>query len=335
VSLVDIRDLSVTLTRAAGEPVAALSDVSLTLEAGEVLGLVGESGAGKSMLGRAIAGLLPESAIPTGRLEVAGRDVLLMSGTELQQHRGKKVAICFQNPRSTLNPMRRVGAQVEDRLLVHGSGDRWTARTLFEAVGIREPERRLRAYPHELSGGMAQRVMIALALACAPSVMIADEPTTGLDVTLARGVLRLFRSIAEEQQTAIILISHDLPAIAEICDRVAVLYAGCMAEVGPTQTVITAPSHPYTAALLAAAPDVSGSATRTLSGSMPSLSEPPAACPFAPRCPVHRDVCFETRPALELLADGQASACLFAAEHRAEATDLIKALPASAPEPDV
>ena len=329
-SLVDIRDLSVTLTRAAGEPVAALNDVSLTLEAGEVLGLVGESGAGKSMLGRAIAGLLPESAIPTGQLEVAGRDVLLMSATELQQHRGKKVAICFQNPRSTLNPMRRVGAQVEDRLLVHGSGDRWTARTLFEAVGIREPERRLRAYPHELSGGMAQRVMIALALACAPSVMIADEPTTGLDVTLARGVLRLFRSIAEEQQTAIILISHDLPAIAEICDRVAVLYAGCMAEVGPTQTVITAPSHPYTAALLAAAPDVSGSATRTLSGSMPSLSEPPAACPFAPRCPVHRDVCFETRPALELLADGQASACLFAAEHRAEATDLIKALPASA-----
>jgi peptide/nickel transport system ATP-binding protein len=328
-SLMEARDLSVTLTRAVGDDVAALNDVSLTLEPGEVLGLVGESGAGKTMLGRAIAGLLPESAVTSGELIVAGRDVLQMSGAELQRHRGKRVAVCFQNPRTTLNPVRRVGAQVEDRLSIHDGGKRWTARALFEAVGIREPERRLRAYPHELSGGMAQRVMIALALACSPSVMIADEPTTGLDVTLARGVLRLFRSIAEEQETSIVLISHDLPAIAEICDRVAVLYAGCLAEIGPTDTVINSPSHPYTAALLAAAPDVSGNATRTLGGNMPSLSEPPVACPFAPRCPVRRETCFETRPELIVVADGQESACLFALEHKAKDTNLIQALPAS------
>jgi peptide/nickel transport system ATP-binding protein len=328
-SLLDVRDLSVTLTRASSESVAALTDVSLTLEPGEVLGLVGESGAGKTMLGRAIAGLLPESAAVSGDLLVANHDVLQMSAPELQQHRGKDVAICFQNPRTTLNPVRRVGAQVEDRLRVHNSRDRWSARALFEAVGIREPDRRLRAYPHELSGGMAQRVMIALALACSPSIIIADEPTTGLDVTLARGVLRLFRSIAEEQQTAIVLISHDLPAIAEICDRVAVLYAGCLAEVGPTQTVIHSPTHPYTAALLEAAPDVSGKATRTLRGNMPSLAEPPAACPFAPRCPLRREVCVETRPPLVSVARGHLSACLFAPEHKANGTNLTQALPAS------
>jgi peptide/nickel transport system ATP-binding protein len=328
-NILDVRNLSVTLTRASSEPVAALTDVSLRLEPGEVLGLVGESGAGKTMLGRAIAGLLPESARVSGQLLVADRDVTQMSAPELQQHRGKGVAICFQNPRTTLNPVRRVGDQVEDRLRVHGSNDRWSARALFEAVGIREPDRRLRAYPHELSGGMAQRVMIALALACSPKIMIADEPTTGLDVTLARGVLRLFRSIAEEQQTAIVLISHDLPAIAEICDRVAVLYAGCVAEVGPTRTVINAPTHPYTAALLEAAPDVSGKATRTLSGHMPSLSQPPTGCPFAPRCPLRRDVCVQSRPPLIGVGEDHLSACLFAPEHKAEGTDLTQTLPAS------
>jgi oligopeptide/dipeptide ABC transporter ATP-binding protein len=281
------------------------------------------------MLGRAIAGLLPESAIAQGELLVADRDVLQMSAAHLQEHRGKRVAICFQNPRTTLNPVRRVGDQVEDRLHIHDSRHRWSARALFEAVGIREPERRLRAFPHELSGGMAQRVMISLALACSPSVMIADEPTTGLDVTLARGVLRLFRSIAEEQQTAIVLISHDLPAIAEICDRVAVLYAGCLAEVGPTRTVINSPTHPYTAALLEAAPDVSGKATRTLSGIMPSLAQPPAACPFAPRCPLRQEACVETRPPLVGLTEGHLSACLFASQHKAEGTNLTQALPAS------
>ncbi|MFN8222001.1 MAG: ABC transporter ATP-binding protein [Gaiellales bacterium] len=327
--VLDVRGLGVMLQRSASEPVAALTDVSLTLRPGEVLGVVGESGAGKTMLGRAIAGLLPSTARVTGELLVSGGDVLRMTPDELQQHRGKGVAICFQNPRTALSPVRRVGAQVDDRLRIHGGHDRWTAKALFEAVGIREPERRLRAYPHELSGGMAQRVMVSLALACSPTIMIADEPTTGLDVTLARGVLQLFRTIAQEQRTAIVLISHDLPAIAEICDRVAVLYAGCLVEVGPTRTLIDTPTHPYTAALLAAAPDVSGAATRTLGGTMPSLASAPAACAFAPRCQLRRDRCEAERPALEGVGDDHLSACLFASQHRAERTNLTAALPAS------
>lgn len=326
--VLDIRNLSVTLA-GRGEPVAALNGVSLTLQRGEVLGLVGESGAGKTMLGRAIAGLLPAGAAVQGELLVRDRDVLQMSPTELQQHRGKEVAICFQNPRTTLNPVRRVGVQVEDRLQVHGGHQRWTARQLFSAVGIREPERRLRAYPHELSGGMAQRVMVSLALACSPSIMIADEPTTGLDVTITRSVLQLFRSIAEEEQTAIVLISHDLPAIADICDRVAVLYAGCVVEVGPTRTVIDSPTHPYTAALLEAAPDITARPMRTLSGAMPTLSAPPASCPFAPRCPVRRDVCFEVMPDMLDLGDAQFSACLFAPEHKEDPLKLEQSFPAT------
>jgi peptide/nickel transport system ATP-binding protein len=177
---------------------------------------------------------------------------------------------------------------------------------------------------------MAQRVMISLALACSPSIMIADEPTTGLDVTLARGVLQLFRSIAHEEQTAIVLISHDLPAIAEICDRVAVLYAGSIVELGPTRKVIDSPTHPYTAALLDAAPDVARRSTRTLSGNMPSLSEAPVTCPFAPRCPLRRDACLDARPPLVPVDEDQLSACLFAGEHRAEGTNLTQNLPASA-----
>ena len=313
-----------------GGAVAALNDVSLTLDRGEVVGLVGESGAGKTMLGRATAGLLPATAAARGELLVGDRDVLKMSPSELQSHRGKGVAVCFQNPRTTLNPVRRVGDQVEDRLRAHGGQDRWTAQRLFEAVGIREPARRLRAYPHELSGGMAQRVMISLALACSPSIMIADEPTTGLDVTITRGVLQLFRSIADEEQTAILLISHDLPAVAGICDRIAVLYAGCLVEVGLTRDIIETPTHPYTAALLEAAPEISGAPTRTLAGNMPTLSGPPTACPFAPRCPVSRDVCTQERPALLPVGDGQLSACLFAAEHKARPGAIAQHLPATA-----
>jgi peptide/nickel transport system ATP-binding protein len=328
-TVLDVRNLSVTLPSSPGGAVAALNDVSLTLERGEVVGLVGESGAGKTMLGRAIAGLLPTTAAAHGELFVGERNVLKMSTAELQRHRGREVALCFQNPRTTLNPVRRVGAQVEDRLRAHGGQARWTAQRLFEAVGIREPTRRLRAYPHELSGGMAQRVMISLALACSPSVMIADEPTTGLDVTLTRGVLQLFRSIADEQQTAILLISHDLPAVAGICDRIAVLYAGCLVEVGPTHDVIETPTHPYTAALLEAAPDLSAAPTRTLTGKMPTLSGPPTACPFAPRCPVSRDVCFEERPPLLAVGDDQLSACLFAAEHKTRPGVIAESLPAT------
>ena len=203
--------------------VAALNDVSLTVEAGEVLGLVGESGGGKSMVARVIAGLLPEGATLRGALDIDGRDVIECTEEQMALHRGGGAAICLQNPRSALSPTRRVGRQLVDRLV------RWqgmapdaawrAAGERFAEVGIREPERRLRAFPHELSGGMCQRVMIALALACRPRIVLADEPTTGLDPTLTKDILRLFREAAERDGCGVIIISHDIASIAGTCDR--------------------------------------------------------------------------------------------------------------------
>ena len=312
-SLLELSGLSVTVG-AGDRRIAAVSGVDLAVERGEVIGLVGESGAGKTMLARAVAGLLPPTANASGVARFDGRDVLTMGAEALRRHHGEGAALCFQNPRSALSPVRRVGDQVADRLRAHRRADGpeigWTPLSLFEAVGIRNPEARLASYPHELSGGMAQRVMIALALACSPAMLVADEPTTGLDVTLTRSILALLRTAASEWNRAVLIISHDLAAIAEVCDRIAVLYAGTLVEEGATGTLLAQPTHPYTAALLAAAPDVSGEPTRALGGAMPTLSSAPAACPFAPRCPLVRDICRQSVPRLVATAIGSRSACL-------------------------
>jgi peptide/nickel transport system ATP-binding protein len=313
-SLLEINGLEVVVGE--GErSVAAVAGVDLRLESGEVLGLVGESGAGKTMLGRAVAGLLPHGARTAGELGFDGRDVLCMTQSELHRHRGGGAALCFQHPRSALSPVRDAGDQVADRLAVHSrpGGEGWTPLSLFRAVDIRDPERRLHAYAHELSGGMVQRVMISLALACAPKLLVADEPTTGLDVTLTRSILTLLRRAAVEHGRAVLIISHDLAAIAEVCDRIAVMYAGTLVEEGPTSQLLKRPAHPYTIALLEAAPDVSGLPTHAISGSMPALAESPDCCPFAPRCTISREVCVASRPPLLEVAVGRRSACFFAA----------------------
>ena len=298
--------------------VAALNDVSLTVEAGEVLGLVGESGGGKSMLARVIAGLLPECASLSGALEVDGLDIIASTEEEMALHRGCGAAMCFQSPRSALSPTRRVGRQLVDRLV------RWQGMTpdaawraageRFAEVGIREPERRLRAWPHELSGGMCQRVMIALALACKPRILLADEPTTGLDPTLTRDILGLFRAAAEREGCGVIVISHDIASIAGICDRIAVLYAGTLVEEGVARAVVDAPLHPYTRALVAAVPELDGRLSIPLAGTMPRLDAPPAACPFADRCDLAEGRCRSRRPEFATVADGRAVRCFRAGE---------------------
>ncbi|WFE29118.1 ABC transporter ATP-binding protein [Solwaraspora sp. WMMD791] len=317
--LLAIENLSV-LIRRPGRQVAALSDVSLHVDRGEVVGLVGESGGGKSMVARSIVGLLPGGAQATGRVSFHGGDptgdptgdatggpggggpvdVLRLGPEQLRRHRGHGAAICFQNPRGALSPTRTVGQQLADRLVTHQGMTRQQAREtageLFAAVGIRSPQRRLAAYPHELSGGMAQRVMISLATGCAPGLLIADEPTTGLDVTLAREILRQFRHAADTDRRGVLLISHDLASIAEVCDRVVVLYAGTVVESGPAATVLRAPAHPYTRALLASVPDVDGRPVRATAGGMPLLTAPPRDCPFVARCAHATDRCAAQRP---------------------------------------
>ncbi|MEV8515275.1 ABC transporter ATP-binding protein [Dactylosporangium sp. NPDC051484] len=295
-SLLSIDNLSVVI----GGRVAALSDVSLAVDSGEVVGLVGESGGGKSMVGRAIVGMLPAGSVATGRVGFDGIDVLTMSAERLAHHRGHGAAMCFQNPRGALSPTRTAGRQLIDRLRTHqdmaGERARESALTLFEAVGIRSPRRRLGAYPHELSGGMAQRVMISLATGCAPRLLIADEPTTGLDVTLTAEILRQFRHAADTDGRGVLLVSHDINAIAAVCDRIVVLYAGTVAETGPARQVLTAPAHPYTRALLRSVPDLDGRPVVVTPGAMPLLREAPAACPFAPRCAHAQDDCRNSRP---------------------------------------
>ncbi|MFF5181903.1 dipeptide ABC transporter ATP-binding protein [Micromonospora sp. NPDC000316] len=305
--MLSIENLSV-LIRRPGRQVAALSGVSFTVRPGEVVGLVGESGGGKSMVARAIVGLLPGGSHATGRVLFDGSDVLRMDDTALAAHRGRGVAICFQNPRGALSPTRTIGKQLVDRLSTHqemsGGQAREAARELFEAVGIRSPQRRLDAYAHELSGGMAQRVMISLATGCAPDLLIADEPTTGLDVTLTREILRQFRHAADNDGRGVLLISHDLASIAEVCDRVVVLYAGTVVESGPAAQVLREPAHPYTRALLRSVPDVGGRPVVATPGAMPLLTEAPHNCPFVTRCAHADGTCSSRRPATKPLAGG-------------------------------
>ena len=293
--------------------VQALSDVALSVGHGEVVGLVGESGGGKTMIARSIIAALPRGARVSGTVRLEGREVLGLSGRELMEHRGGGAALCFQNPRRALAPIRTIGNQLADRLAVHrgldGAAARAEALRLLRDVGLRNPEQRYGAYPHELSGGMSQRVMIAAALACRPRLLLADEPTTGLDVTLTRDILELFRAVADEQDRGVLLVSHDIAAIAEFCDRLVVLYAGSVVEDGPTGEVLARPAHPYTRTLLDAVPELDGGPVVATGGSMPLLATVPTSCPFAPRCARAADDCRAERPLLTAAGDGRDVAC--------------------------
>jgi ABC-type dipeptide/oligopeptide/nickel transport system ATPase component len=256
--LLDVQDLTVVF-EGGRTPMTAVDHVSFQLAAGETLGLVGESGSGKSVTAFSILRLVqPPGRIVNGRVSFEGRDLLALSETEMRQVRGARIALIFQEPMTALNPVMRVGDQIAEALTVHGLANAREARAraieLLEAVRIADPARRVRDYPHQLSGGMRQRVMIAIALACRPPLIIADEPTTALDVTIQAQVLELLRELKERFHLALLLITHDFGVIAEMADRVAVMYQGRIVETGPVRQILRQPAHEYTRSLLAAVP---------------------------------------------------------------------------------
>ncbi|WP_163803729.1 dipeptide ABC transporter ATP-binding protein [Mycolicibacterium anyangense] len=307
VAVVD--DLHVTFRRS-GKDVHALRGVSLQIGAGEIIGLVGESGSGKSVLGFSMLGLLGTKAAVTGSVRVCGTDMITGEAKQLRKVRRLDLGAVFQDPMTSLNPTMRIGKQVEE---VAGSSDE--ALKLLTAVGIPEPERRMRAYPHELSGGLRQRVMIAIAVAGNPELIIADEPTTALDVTVQAQVLALLQRLRSEIGCSIVLITHDLGVAAQISDRIAVLYAGRIAEIGSTAQVLEAPAHPYTYGLLRSRLTLETSRDHRLTamaGQVPSPTAPLPGCAFVPRCVLARPDCSTTPPEPVEVGTGRVSACLIA-----------------------
>jgi peptide/nickel transport system ATP-binding protein len=310
-SLLDVQDLSVRFDTDDGA-VHAVDRLSFSLEAGEVLGVVGESGCGKSVSAMALLQLLPETAHVTGSATFDGRDLIGAPAARLREIRGREIAFVFQEPMTSLNPAFRIGNQISEVLRRHLGLNRAQARLraieLLDLVRIPAPERRVDEYPHQLSGGMRQRVMIAMALACDPKILIADEPTTALDVTIQAGILDLMRDIRGRLGTAIVLITHNLGVVADIADRVIVMYAGRKVEEALVGELYAHPQHPYTIGLLGAIPrpgaaDEQGR-LREIPGRVPSLAELPAACAFAPRCPRADDRTRSERPELrEIRAD--------------------------------
>jgi len=294
--------------------VSAVSDVSLSVSEGEIFGLVGESGCGKTTLAMALMGLLPATAHVAGSVRFQGLELLGLPPDELRKLRGDRISMIFQDPMTSLDPTFPVGEQVAETITAHRDVDDARAREraleLLGDVGIPEPERRFGDAPHRLSGGMRQRVVIATALANEPALVLADEPTTALDVTIQAQVLDLLRDLRTRLQTTIVLITHDLGVVAQICDRVGVMYAGQLVEVAPVSEIFRSPRHPYTQALLAALPtqqQVPGS-LRVIPGRVPNLADPPPGCRFSTRCPYVMDVC-ATVPPLAHETDEHLIAC--------------------------
>jgi peptide/nickel transport system ATP-binding protein len=314
--VLEVQGLTTTLGEGA-RAATILEDVTLEVAAGEVLGVVGESGSGKSMLALAVMGLLPPSIrVTAGAIRLLGDDLTGGSATAWRGRRGRDMAMVFQEPMSSLNPVMRIGAQIEEvlrrRLGMKGDAATRRAVDLLERVEMPSAKSRLATYPHELSGGMRQRVMIAMALAADPKLLIADEPTTALDVTIQAQILDLLRSIQRHTGMALMLITHDLGVIAEMADRVMVLYAGRIAETAPVATLFDAPAHPYSRALLASVPTVAARVERlvTIDGSVPAVGALPSGCRFAPRCPRRTDACDVAPPATHALSARHAVACL-------------------------
>ncbi|MDI3421638.1 ABC transporter ATP-binding protein [Streptomyces luteolus] len=307
-SVLKVTDLSVSF-RSGERTVHAVDGISYEVRPGEVLAVVGESGCGKSVTSMAAMGLLPPTATVTGSVQLGGRELVGASEKELARVRGKDLAMIFQEPMTSLNPVLTVGRQVGEVLRRHQGLSRRQATEraveLLDLVGIPAPRRRVGEYPHQLSGGMRQRVMIAIAVACDPSVLIADEPTTALDVTVQAGILDVLRSLRERLGTAIVLITHDLGVVADIADRVMVMYAGRVVEHGEVHELYAKPRHPYTNGLLGAVLKPGAEGKRRLPeipGLVPSLEAQPDACTFAPRCPRATEKCGTARPRLDRAA---------------------------------
>jgi peptide/nickel transport system ATP-binding protein len=310
----DVRDLIVEFPTRRGV-LRALDRVSFSIAAGEILGVVGESGAGKSLTGAAIVGLLtPPGRIAGGSVHLDGERIDTLPAERLRRIRGRRIGMIFQDPLTTLNPLLRIGRQLTETMRTHLDLSEAEARAKaigwLERVGIPDPSRRIASWPHEFSGGQRQRVVIALALCAEPELVIADEPTTALDVSVQAQIITLLKTLTRENGTSVMLVTHDMGVIAETADRVAVMYAGRIAEIGPVADVIQHPAHPYSEGLMGSIPTIEHRAERLrqIDGSMPRLDAIPAGCAFHPRCGTAFDRCFEQQPEL-LPAGGTRAAC--------------------------
>jgi len=328
--MVRLRDLSVTFG-GGRKPVHAVSGVSLEVKCGEVVALIGESGSGKSVTMRTLLRLHPERRTRMGgTVQVAGRDVLAMSQRELADFRGKVASMIFQEPLLALDPVYSVGAQIVESIRRHESVTHAEAQqralALFERVRIPSPERRLQAYPHEMSGGMRQRAMIALALACKPQLLLADEPTTALDATVQIQILLLLRELQRDLGLSVIFVTHDIGAAVEVADRIAVMYAGRIVEEGTARELIRSPRHPYTIALLKSRAHgalARGTRLETIGGAPPDLSALPPGCAFAERCALAGDACRAAQPPVVELAPNHRARCIHTDEAAAIAPLLV------------
>ena len=303
-TVLDVQDLSVAFETADGQ-VHAVNGLSFSLEERGTLAIVGESGSGKSQTAFAIMGLLARNGTASGSVRLNGREILGLTERELNRLRAETVAMVFQDPMTSLNPYMRVGEQMAEVLTLHEGLSKRAAlgrcAQMLDAVRIPDAKGRLRQYPHEFSGGMRQRVMIAMALLCRPALLIADEPTTALDVTVQAQIMELLEDVRAEFGTALMLITHDMGLVAEACEDTVVMYGGRAMETGPTTALFDAPTHPYTAGLLSAVPRLDGPEgdLRTIPGDPPDMAQLPPGCPFAPRCPLARDICRAEQPPLE------------------------------------
>lgn len=320
--ILDVRNLQTHFFTDRGV-VKAVDGVSFQLFPGETVGVVGESGCGKSMTAASIMRLVNHPGrIVGGEIRFLGEDIVRKSERDMRRLRGNKMAMIFQDPLTTLNPVLKVGRQVTESIRIHSAGisrkEAWERGIeLLEKVGIPAPEARMRAYPHEMSGGMRQRVMIAIALACNPVLLLADEPTTALDVTIQAQILELMQQIKEETGTSILLITHDFGVVSEFCDRVIVMYAGKVVEQAPLNELLDNPRHPYTQGLLASIPRLGDKShkVKPIKGIVPELHDLPAGCNFCTRCPLADDYCRQVEPDLEEIASDHFVAC-----HKVELT---------------
>ncbi|QRG68672.1 ABC transporter ATP-binding protein [Brevibacillus choshinensis] len=314
--LLEVDQLRVSFRTYGGE-VQAVRGVSFSVREGETLAIVGESGCGKSVTARALMGMIPRSGqVKSGSIRYRGNELTRLTKQEWRQVRGSQIGMIFQDPMTSLNPTMKIGQQIAEGLIKHRKQAKAQAREeaqkLLEKVGISEAARRYEQYPHELSGGMRQRVGIAMALACHPQLIIADEPTTALDVTIQAQILRLMKELQEQLNTSIILITHDLGVVAELADHVAVMYAGVVVESGRVEEIFDNPRHPYTQGLLQSVPRLlAGKQERLIpiEGTPPDLFRPPAGCPFAARCQFAMEICLEHMPLAESFSERHEASC--------------------------
>ncbi len=314
--LLEIKNLHTSFFTHVGE-VKAVRGINIDVYEGEAIGIVGESGCGKSVTSLSVMGLVPSPGkVIEGQIHFKGEDLLKKSEKEMQKIRGNKIAMIFQDPMTSLNPVYTIGDQLIEPLRIHKNMDKEAARQkaieLLREVRIPDPERRLKQYPHEFSGGMRQRVMIAMALSCQPELVIADEPTTALDVTIQAQILELMKELKEKFNTSIMLITHDLGIVADLCSRIVVMYAGVIVEEGAVRDIFYNPKHPYTWGLLKSIPKVNMTSKERLvpiDGQPPDLLKPPAGCPFVPRCRYAMRICQQQHPALYFVSENHRAAC--------------------------